>query len=77
MKTWQICMLAMAVTPFVAAQNAVEPAAVPVEKEPHHHVVHPVRHWCGSGVHRNVAGLPGLWRAFQLVHWLLSDDTLR
>jgi len=39
MKTWRICTLAMAVTPFVAAQNAVEPAAVPVEEEPHHHVV--------------------------------------
>ena len=39
MKIWRICMLAMAMAPFLAAQNAVEPAAVPVEEEPHHHVV--------------------------------------
>jgi quercetin dioxygenase-like cupin family protein len=39
MKTWRICMLAMAMAPFLAAQNAVEPAAVPVEEEPHHHVL--------------------------------------
>ena len=39
MKTWRICMLAMAMAPFLAAQNAVELAAVPVEEEPHHHVL--------------------------------------
>jgi hypothetical protein len=32
-------MLAMAMAPFLAAQNAVEPAAVRVEEEPHHHVL--------------------------------------
>jgi len=39
MKMWRICILAAATAPFLAAQNAVEPAAVPVEEEPHHHVV--------------------------------------
>lgn len=39
MKTRLICALAVFIAPFVAAQNTVEPAAVPVEEEPHHHVL--------------------------------------
>lgn len=38
MKTWQICALTMVVASLVAGQNAVAPASVPVEKEPHHHL---------------------------------------
>jgi beta-alanine degradation protein BauB len=38
-KTWTICALSIALTPFVAAQNAVAPVPVPVEEEPHHHVL--------------------------------------
>jgi quercetin dioxygenase-like cupin family protein len=38
MKTRRIC-LAMAVAPFLAAQNALGPAVLPAEEEPHHHVL--------------------------------------
>lgn len=39
MKAWRICVPALAMAPFLAAQKAVEPVAVAVEEEPHHHVL--------------------------------------
>jgi len=39
MQTWRIGLLAVAMAPFLAAQKALEPAPVPVEEEPHHHVL--------------------------------------
>lgn len=39
MKVWRICMLAAAIVPCGTVQNPIESAAVPVEEEPHHHVV--------------------------------------